>query len=64
MFISFRKRQLESDNELEELTNTARFQNILHAVFACGESDKLRQGIFENYLLVKSKDGRADSVKL
>jgi chromosome transmission fidelity protein 18 len=40
----------------------ARFRNILHAVHACGDYDRLQQGVFENYLNIKFKDSRMENV--
>lgn len=43
---------------------TARFHHMLHVIQACGEHEKLMQGIFENYLEVKFKDPHMDAINL
>ncbi|ESP01463.1 hypothetical protein LOTGIDRAFT_230720 [Lottia gigantea] len=48
----------ESDKKktVNSTTPGVRFQNILMVAQAAGEYDKIRQGLFENYLEAKSKD--------
>jgi len=40
----------------------ARFANILHSVYSCGEYDRLMQGVFENYPEIKFKDSYMNAV--
>ncbi|XP_052817261.1 chromosome transmission fidelity protein 18 homolog [Mya arenaria] len=45
-------------------TLPARFSNILSLVIGAGETDKLTQGLFENYLECKFKDPYMDGVSM
>ena len=42
----------------------SRFQNIFMLAMAGGDTEKLTQGIFENYLDVKMKDSRMHAVSI
>lgn len=42
----------------------SRFKNVLHTVQACGDYERLQQGVFENYLSMKFKDSRMENVSL
>ena len=39
-----------------------RFKSMLSAVYACGEYEKLMNGVFENYLQVKFRDSQLANV--
>ena len=43
-------------------TPAARFTNIYHTAIAAGDTDKIMQGLYENYLKAKVKDPRMDAV--
>ncbi|XP_063961943.1 chromosome transmission fidelity protein 18 homolog [Lytechinus pictus] len=50
------------DSDMTSLT--ARFHHMLHVIQACGEHEKLMQGVFENYLEVKFKDPHMDAINM
>lgn len=39
-----------------------RFMNVLHAVYSCGEYDRLLLGVFDNYPTIKFKDSYMQAV--
>lgn len=53
------KRRLNEDIAAKVVDNK---QNVLKSVMACGDYDKLQQGVFENYLGVKFKDSRFHNI--
>ncbi len=50
------------EEEVNVASLGARFRNILSTVQACGDYDRLQQGVFENYLNIKFKDSRMENV--
>lgn len=50
------------DNFGEETTLSARFSRMLRTVQSCGEYDKLTQGWFENYPVMKIKNAAMEPV--
>ena len=52
------------DQEKSAAATESRFQNSLRMVMACGDYEKLQQGVFENYLNAKFKDTRMQNVQL
>lgn len=54
----------QPDTLVEESMSTepARFRAALKSVMACGDYEKLIQGVFENYLEVKFKDVKMQNV--
>ena len=55
------KRKID-EQEVNVASAGARFQSVLHSVQACGDYDRLQQGVFENYLNIKFKDSRMENV--
>eukprot|EP00794_Sanderia_malayensis_P009084 gene9084-10053_t len=54
--------QHETGASSNQSSNSVRFHNILHLASANSEYEKMIQGIFDNYLNVKSKDPRLETV--
>eukprot|EP00112_Aurelia_sp_Birch-Aquarium-sp1_P012693 Seg2672.7 transcript_id=Seg2672.7/GoldUCD/mRNA.D3Y31 product="Chromosome transmission fidelity protein 18-like" protein_id=Seg2672.7/GoldUCD/D3Y31 len=54
--------QSEIGSSKVQTSNSMRFHNILDLASSNGEYDKLIQGLFDNYLNVKSKDPHLDTV--
>lgn len=58
------KRKFDSSTPTEKSTSPgARFKSALSSVMACGDYEKLQQGVFENYLNVKFKDTKLHNVQ-
>ena len=55
------KRKID-EQEVNVASAGARFRSVLHSVQACGDYDRLQQGVFENYLNIKFKDSRMENV--
>ena len=60
------KRKFVSDNPENSLKRNdhqkSHLQNVLRTVQACGDYNKLQEGVFENYLDIKFKDSRFHNV--
>ncbi len=56
--------QLPAKRKSLKESDQARFQHSLHMAMACGDYEKLQQGVFENYLNVKFKDTKFENVQV
>ena len=56
------KRRVDGE-EVNVSSPGSRFRNVLSTVQACGDYDRLQQGVFENYLNIKFKDSRMENVR-
>ena len=61
LFFSANKRKHDGSEDNGASIN-ARFKNALHMAMACGDYEKLQQGVFENYLNIKFKDAKLQNV--
>ena len=61
-FCSSNKRKHDGKNEENASAVNVRFKNSLHLAMACGDYEKLQQGVFENYLNIKFKDAKMQNV--
>ena len=62
---SSNKRKLDGKNNQGDQNCAAlnvRFKNSLNMAMACGDYEKLQQGVFENYLNIKFKDAKLQNV--
>ena len=57
-----RKHGGNGNNDENCASINARFKNALYMAMACGDYEKLQQGVFENYLNIKFKDSKLHSV--
>ena len=59
---SNKRRHDGKNNEQNCAALDVRFKNSLHMAMACGDYEKLQQGVFENYLNIKFKDAKLQNV--
>lgn len=57
------KRKSNNEDKGGSASLGSRFKNALHLAMACGDYDKLQQGVFENYLSIKFKDAKFQNVQ-
>jgi len=60
--LAFTEMQSNLGNSTMQTSNSVRFHNILHLASTNSEFEKMTQGLFDNYLNVKSKDPHLDSI--